>query len=171
MAAKSRQTAKLLTFQFQTRKWTSLACKHIWKHWKWILPFLVFYLNKEFHFISSLLQFGSCLASEVVEKPLLQRPLLLVQGSVASPGCFISDYLIGGGSGVSLHGKMFWARKSIIITVKSSQQFYECKIARECTFSTPASILAWLSTFGVPKTVHSAWCANSTKLFPNPWKL
>ena len=45
------------TFQFQTR--TSQACKYRWKQWKWVSCSLVFYLNKEFHLISSLLQFGS----------------------------------------------------------------------------------------------------------------
>ena len=53
------ESETLPKFQFQTRKWTSQAYKYIWKHWKWVLYSWLFYLNKEFHFISSLLQFGS----------------------------------------------------------------------------------------------------------------
>ena len=78
MAAKSRK--RILTFfQFQTRKCTSQACKYLWKHWKWVLRSLASYLNKAFHSISSLLQFGSWKWN--VEKPLLQRLLLLVEES------------------------------------------------------------------------------------------
>ena len=38
-------------------------------------------------------------------------------------------------------------------------------------FLTLAPFLAWLSTFGALKTVHSVWCGNSTKIFNQPLKI
>ena len=42
------------------------------------------------------------------------------------------------------------------------------RLHENAPFIPLAHILAWLSTFGAPKTVHSVWCEKSTTIFPKP---